>query len=299
MAKDKVQILSPAKVNLTLEIGSRRPDGYHEIDSIVQTIDLADTLFVESAPDGVLELTIHGADIPSDNENFVLKAAREFFEAARIKGGARFRLTKRIPVKAGLGGGSSNTAAALIALNALYATNITRDVLSSLALRVSSDAGLFMYGGTLRMKGRGDVIHQLPDAPRMHLVIVKPECAVSTRWAYELLDQVGPRTQLGRTDQAEAAVRVGDKLKLIESFANDFDSIITSRFPEVAEAKRLLAETGAVQSMLCGSGSAAFGVYENEQLANNAARMLRSSFAEVFSCRTLSRAECMEMMTPR
>ncbi len=292
-------MISPAKVNLTLEVGGLRPDGYHDIDSIAQVIDLADTIDIETAAPGILELAVEGCSVPLGSDNLVIKAAKVFFENTRVGGGARFRLTKRIPVQAGLGGGSSNAALALIALNTLYETAISKDLLASLAALVSSDASLFIYGGTLRVRGRGDVVSEIPDAPCLFLVIIKPECGVSTGWAYQQLDQTASRDGEHWSDKAEAAIRTGDINRLIGCLHNDFDPVITAKFPEIREAKSALLNAGAVRSILCGSGSAVFGVFRTKEDAERAASTLRTTFPEVFLSRTLSRSESLEVVMPK
>ncbi|MDH7601834.1 MAG: 4-(cytidine 5'-diphospho)-2-C-methyl-D-erythritol kinase [Armatimonadota bacterium] len=299
MTERRLQLLSPAKVNLTLEVGGLRPDGYHEIDSVVQVIDLADTLEVEAAPPGVMELVVKGADVPCGSENLVIRAAAAFFEVTGVEGGARFHLTKRIPIRAGLGGGSSNAAATILALNSLYETALPKSSLSSLAARVSSDAPLFIYGGTLRTTGRGEIVSELPDAPELHLVIIKPQCGVSTHWAYQQLHET-PRCELGYWScRAEVAVRAGDVQQLTECLHNDFDAVITAQFPEIYEAERALLNAGALRSILCGSGSAVFGLFKSGEEAARAADTLTGGSSHVFLSRTLTRAESIELMTPK
>lgn len=286
-----IEICSRAKVNFTLEVGARRADGYHEIDSVAQVIDLSDRLVVERAPDGVIEVLVDEGGAPEGTENLVYKACEAFFRAAGIAGGARFVLRKGIPVQAGLGGGSGNAAAAAVALDTLWGTGFSEEKLCEIASSVSSDAGLFVVGGTTRLGGRGELIRPLPDAPEMHLVVVKPEVGVSTSWAYAELDKRAPHVRRGAGERAERAVRNADREALIASFWNDFDRMVADALPEVKEAKGLLAAAGAKRAMLCGSGSAVFGVFDSERGARSAAETARHRFAQVFVTRTLSRAE--------
>lgn len=291
MAETRVRILSPAKINLTLEVGPRRPDGYHEIDSVVQTIDLCDVLIAQQAPRGVLELTVEGANITTGRDNLVLKAAELFLERTRAETGVRFHLVKNIPVQAGLGGGSSNAVAALFALDALCKTHLPKDSIAGMAAEVSSDSALFVWGGTLRIRGRGEIVHQLPDGVDLHFVIVKPELGVSTSWAYEQLDKFSEERIRGWSDRAEAAVLRKDSGELMQCLHNDFDRVIASQLPEIRDIQFALVECGAIRSLLCGSGSAMFGVFESESRARDAAACLGGRFARVWVSRTLSRAE--------
>jgi 4-diphosphocytidyl-2-C-methyl-D-erythritol kinase len=288
---DSIRLLSPAKVNLTLEVSDRREDGYHEIDSVIQVIDLADELTVTKAPAGVIEIDCGSADVPSGAGNVVYAACRAFFETARISGGARCEISKRIPVQAGLGGGSSNAAAVILALDTLYDTALPRPELAAIAAGVGSDAVLFVYGGTVRVRGRGELVEPLPDAPGLELVIVKADIGVSTAWAYaELDEELGERPK-GASDRAERAIREHAREALVESLANDFDPVVSRAIGEVGLAKKLLDDCGARKSMLCGSGSAVFGVFNSRADAESAARMIRGVFRQVFVARGVGRGE--------
>ncbi len=287
---NRVEIASPAKVNLTLEVGSKRPDGYHEIDSVAQVIDLWDRLSVERAEPGTIEVEVEG-DAPQGRENLVYKACEAFFQASGVRGGARFRLAKSVPVQAGLGGGSGNTAAAIIGLDRLYETHLGNGDLCPIAASVGSDAGLFVYGGTVRMRGRGDLVEPLPDAPELQLVVLKPDVGVSTAWAYGELDKVPNRRASGASSRAEQAVRAGDRDGLIESLWNDFDRVVLETLSEIGEAKAFLIGAGARRAVLCGSGSAVFGVFDSCEEARGAVERAQRRFAHVFLTRTLSRAE--------
>lgn len=287
---DKVKLLSRAKVNFTLDVSRLRPDGYHNIDSIAQVIDISDEIEVSKADAGIIEVLVEGGDAPSGKENLVYRACEVFLSETGTRGGARFLLRKRIPMQAGLGGGSGNAAAAIAGLNRLYECGLASDEMAALASKVGSDAALFIYGGTVRMSGRGEELKLLPDAPKMYLVVVKPGVGVSTAWAYSELDK-HKRVQGNSSALVEVAIRSGDRAALVGGLANDFDSVVAGLLPEIREAKRRLAEVGAETVLLAGSGSALFGVFGSMQAAQAGARSLASEFAQVFACRTLTRAE--------
>lgn len=289
--ENRVTLLSYAKVNLTLEVSRLRPDGFHDIDSIAQIIGLTDQLVVERADDGVIEVVTERGDAPSGKDNTVHKACEVFFAATGIRGGARCILAKSIPAQAGLGGGSGNAAAGIAGLSRLYACDLSVNGMAAMAARVGSDAALFVHGGTIRMRGRGEQVEPLPDAPELHLVVVKPELGVSTAWAYGELDKSDRNRAECRSDAAERAIRSGDRAALIECLANDFDPVVTAAFPEIGRAKQLLRGAGAEAAMLCGSGSAVFGVFESAEAARLAGDGLKGEFAHIFVTRTLSRSE--------
>jgi 4-diphosphocytidyl-2-C-methyl-D-erythritol kinase len=286
---DSVKLLSRAKINLTLDVSRLRPDGFHEIDSVVSVIDLCDEIVVTKARRGI-EVAVQSGDAPAGAGNLVYRAAEVFFKEVAIDGGAHFVLRKQVPAQAGLGGGSANAAAAIAALNRIYDTGLSQAEMCAMAARVGSDAALFIIGGTARMRGRGEIVEPLPDAPELDLVMVKPEAGVSTVWAYAQLDRRDRVCGRG-SDRAEEAVRSGDRAALLEALANDFDAVLSAAIPEIAQARQALLDAGAKKAVLCGSGSAVFGVFESKDTARRAAKELRARFACVFACRTLSRAE--------
>ena len=292
---DRIELLSHAKVNLTLEVCGRRADGFHDIDSVAQVIDLADELSVSNAESGVIKVTIALGDAPAGRGNLVYRACEAFFDATGIRGGAKCILRKRIPAQAGLGGGSGNAAAAVVALDRLYQTHASLEALSAIAASVSSDAALFVCGGTVRMRGRGDQVSLLPDAPKLDLVIVKPGVGVSTQWAYSELDK-RPHGKRGASDEAQRAIGGGDRSALVTCLSNDFDPVVSEAFAEVHQARVALVRAGAERAVLCGSGSAVFGVFGSSEDARRAADSLREAFESVFVARTVTRRECAEVL---
>jgi len=288
---DTIRVTSFAKINLTLDVSAQRSDGYHDIDSVVQIIDIRDELVLSKAEPGVIDVIVESGDAPSGSENLVYKACAAFIKAADVDSGVRCVLRKTIPSRAGLGGGSGNGAAAIAGLNRLFGCEMPADLLGEICAMIGSDAPLFIYGGTVRMRGRGDIIESLPDAPEMSLVVVKPEVGVSTAWAYNELDKQDRGLSHRASDRAERAVRDGDSSALIECLSNDFDPVVCDAFEPVRLAKDRLTKNGARAAMLSGSGSAVFGVFGSENEAASAAEALRGDFAEVFCTRSLNRRD--------
>ena len=268
---DIVHAVSYAKINLTLEILSKRPDGFHEIDSVVQVVDLADELHIEEAASGTIVVEVVGdVKVPSGADNLVYKACSAFFRLTGVDGGAKCVLRKRIPAQSGLGGGSGNAATAIAALNRLYSVSLSRERLVEIASSVGSDVALFMHGGAVRMRGRGERINELPDGPRLNLVIVKPDAGVSTAWAYGRLDARGLGVPIGASDRAEAAIRAGDRATLLSCLMNEFDGVVAESLSCVSDAKNRLLAAGAEAVLLAGSGSAVFGVFADRRAAERA-----------------------------
>lgn len=288
---DSIILKSYAKVNLTLEVSGRRPDGYHDIDSVVQVIGISDEIEIARADAGVIELDVDVQHIPSGRDNIIYRACEAFFDRSRVNGGARIRLAKRIPVQAGLGGGSGNAATVVAGLDRLYGCGFRAEELADIAASVGSDSPLFIYGGTVRMRGRGEDIEPLPDSPEMWMVVIKPEVGVATAWAYSELDKQTDRETRTSSNCAARAVRAGFRSGVIACMWNDFDPVVCGAFEEIRQAKQLLLDAGAEVALLSGSGSALFGVFPNEQAAQNAADSVRQQYENVFVTRSLTRQE--------
>lgn len=286
-----IKLHSYAKVNLTLEVSAKREDGYHDIDSVVQIIDINDELNISRADTGVIEVITDTAGVPSGRYNLVYRAFEAFIDAVGIRGGVKCDLRKNIPPQAGLGGGSGDAAAAIVGLNQLYECGLSAERLAEIGAKIGSDVPLFIYGGTVRMRGRGELVEPLPDAPELHLVVLKPDVGVSTAWAYLELDKSAARTISVTSDNMEGAVHAHDRDTLIRSLSNDFDPVVSDAVIEVREAKKALIECGAEAAMLAGSGSAVFGIFGSKYNAESAAVKLSESFKEVFVTRTLRRSE--------
>ncbi len=225
-----VKLFSRAKLNLTLDVLGLRPDGFHDIDSVVSVIDIADSLTVCRGSANVIRVTTDAPDVPGGRDNLVYHACKAFFAVTGVKVGVKCLIRKRIPIRAGLGGGSGNAAAAVAALDRLHGTGLSRRQIAEIAASVSSDAALFVHGGTVRMRGRGEIIEDLPDAPRLDLVIVKPDVGVSTALAYSELDKLDRRMGSEASDRAQSAVISGDREALVSSLGSDFGAVAFTEF---------------------------------------------------------------------
>ena len=279
-----------AKVNLRLDILGRRSDGYHELRTIFQTISVRDTLSLEVSGDSRIDLRIIGnpalAGEPGP-DNLVYRALDELRRELQIKQGLRAVLTKRIPVGRGLGGGSSDAAAALIALLKLTGKRIEADRLVEIASRLGADVPFFLRGGRALGIGRGDEIYPLPDVARASILVVSPsDIAVPTRDAYRWLARRLTKrpdpTKLWRFCALCWSPQGG-------ALSNDFEAAVFPRYTRLAAIKRELLRQGAAEASLAGSGSAVFAVFRNPAMARRAARAFPMD--QVFVCSTVSRAE--------
>ncbi len=246
-----------AKINLTLDVGSRRPDGYHDITSIMQTVALHDTLTITPTPNvpGV-RLEVTGAEaegVPADDTNLVYRATISLLQNTDAPG-VHITLHKEIPSQAGLGGGSSDAAATLRAVNDLFGLSLPRQKLTEIGTALGADVPFFLTGGTALVKGLGEQVTGLKSLqPLWHLVIIKPNVGVSTAGAYAMLDAVLQR----RSGSATEAMLKGEM-----QLGNDFETVILPTYPEIAAAYVALSWTPqtdeSFKPLLCGSGSALF-----------------------------------------
>jgi 4-diphosphocytidyl-2-C-methyl-D-erythritol kinase len=305
-----------AKINLTLDVFSKRADGYHSIASVMQAIGLYDILTFRATTEPGIRFTCDAPDapdVPMDATNLVVRAAQVTLDAANemgktisnntlsnntLVGGVEIHLEKRIPSQAGLGGGSSDAAATLRGVNDLLGLGLPAETLRALAAQLGSDIPFFLIGGTAVARGRGELLSALPDVPPLWLTVVKPEESVSTGWAYNELDALPDRQSHRGTKRLEEALRQEDMGRLIAFQSNDFELPVFTHHPKLAWLHDELRMAGAVTAHLCGSGSALYGVAESEQAAERTARLLRQLYPRVSVARTLTRAESLDTGDP-
>lgn len=265
-----------AKINLDLRVLYRRSDGYHEVQSLLQTIDLKDEVRAAPAPPGVLELRVDPAGaVSSGGDNLVLRAADAVGRYAGVEAGARFELSKRIPVGAGFGGGSSDAAATLLLLDELWGLRLEPDALTELAAGLGSDVPYFLVGGLAMASGRGELVKPLPDLADYGVVVCAPPIEVSTADVYGEFSS-RPRLTVRRPDASvEAPVSgSGDGRVTVlpwQELRNDLEPAVIERWPEVGRAVAALRATGPLHAAVTGSGAASYAVFPDLAAARVAA----------------------------
>ncbi|GAB6159220.1 4-(cytidine 5'-diphospho)-2-C-methyl-D-erythritol kinase [Desulfotomaculum varum] len=260
------------KINLTLDVLGRRPDGYHQVEMIMQSIGLHDTLDFTYRP-GEIVLDVSGVSVTAGEDNLILKAARLLQQYAGEQAGARIRLHKEIPVAAGLAGGSSNAAAALRGLNRLWQLGLTDEQLNRLALQLGADVPFCLLGGTAVARGVGELLTPLPPAPRFGVVLVKPPFGVSTAEVYRNLNLAA----LGRRPDTAAmaeSLRQGDLPRVAYNLCNVLESVTLKWHPQLQQVKKELLAAGCLGVLMSGSGPTVFGLTEDEAAAMAVARRL-------------------------
>ena len=271
-----------AKVNLTLDVLGKREDGYHDIKSVMQTISLRDDIEIDVGTGKPWALHCDKEDIPTDESNLAWKAAKAFFTAiGKDPDGLEIRITKRIPVEAGLGGGSADAAAVLRALNRHFNMPLSLPALAELGAQVGSDVPFCVLCGTAMVEGRGDRIRRMPDIPDCIFVVCKPDFSVSTAELYKKLDEkvIGKRPE---HQAMEAAFLAGDLEKIVTNIYNVFDPVVTEEHLELNYIKSIMNSYGGVGMQMTGSGSAIFGICSNFENAAVICNMLRDSFPMVY-----------------
>ena len=285
-----VRVPAYAKVNLRLDVLGLRADGYHELRTIFQAISLHDTLVLETKREPGIDLRITGnsqlAGEPGQ-DNLVYRAMHQLAHEIGFQRGVRAVLTKRIPVGRGLGGGSSDAAAALVGLLRLTGKRIAAARMLAIASGLGADVPFFLHGGRALGIGRGDEIYPLPDVARRQVLVISPhDIAVPTKDAYQWLSE-----ELTNGDSPTKLMRFCALCWSPQggALSNDFEAAVFPRYPRLAAIKRELLQQGAAEASLAGSGSAVFGVYQHPAKARRAARTFPKD--QVFLCTTLSRAE--------
>ena len=281
-----LRVRCPAKVNLGLWILGKRRDGYHDVDTVMQTVTLEDELRLEDAERG-FTLTTRGLPIPGDGLN-ILERAWKLLEAEHPRRGLRARLTKRIPIGAGLGGGSSDAAGFLRGADRILDLHLSDDGLQSYASALGSDVPFFLRGGTARATGRGDVVRHLCPAPPAWIVVATPPLVISTTWAYgRVRIPLTPRER--DASMLAAAIASQDWRSISPHFHNDFEDVVLPEFEVVARLRRALQGSRVLGSLLTGSGSTVFGLARTMEEAQSAARAAAALGASVHVVRTTER----------
>jgi len=292
----RVTVPSFAKTNLSLEILGRRSDGFHELLTVLQTLDYSDELSFE-VPADEIALSIAGRDVASGRDNLIWAAAHLIKERCHIDQGVQIGLKKHIPVGAGLGGGSSNAAVTLIALNQLWNCELTRSDLVQLASQLGSDVPFFLTGGTGLGWGRGEQICSLPEMAReFSMLVYYPRFQVSAAEAYSELGDLP--VQLTRPDLNTTIRRFREVLEAGDwsILRNDLEEAVFSRYPLLAARKRALLAAGCEFGMLSGSGSALIGISTAGSLEHAKEHLQESGDADIILCGTLSRQEYLDRL---
>lgn len=265
-----------AKINLGLDILRKREDGYHEVRMIMQTIQMYDVLKMKKVKKPGISLSVNYPYIPSDERNLVYKAAKLLMDEFQVKEGVDICLEKFIPVAAGMAGGSSDAAAAMVGINQLFKLGLSERELMDRAVNIGADVPYCIMRGTALAEGIGEKLTRIAQIPDCFVLIGKPGISVSTKMAYESLqlDKISSHPDI---DGMIRDIENGDLLTMTEKMGNVFEPGIIEKYPVIGEIKDLMEDNGALKAMMSGSGPTVFGVFDDREKMEAAAAVLRES----------------------
>lgn len=299
VSQEILSIPAFAKINWSLRVLGKRANGYHEIETVLQTISVHDTLTFSATDDHEIRLTCDDRSIPSGDTNLVWRAAAALRERYAINQGVKIRLVKRIPSEAGLGGGSSDAAVTLIALAQLWKIEPSAIDLGRIAENLGSDVPFFFCGGRALATGRGELVKPLDDAREQHLLIIKPNASVATVNAYNALNSSALTSSDAKPILLRSQASDDSASFDLNALHNDFEAVIFQLEPEIERAKNALLKSGARLAMLCGSGAAVSGIFENEDAQERAIQAIELETGwRAFPCKTVGRSDYRRAMSP-
>lgn len=279
----KVKVKAPAKINLSLDVLGKRPDGYHEIATVMQSVDLYDIISITDNDSGKVTISCNYEGVPCDDRNICAKAAYRFFEYCKMDvKGVHIDIDKNIPTQAGLAGGSSDGAAVILGLNQLFGTMLKAPEMHEIAEKVGADVPFCLVGGTQLATGIGTKLKKLTSFNCASIVICKPDTvSVSTAEAYQKVDTLNPHASY--TDEMIKALYAHDMFMISATLFNDFELALS--IPEVIEIKRTMLKSKANGAGMSGSGSAVFALFTSERKAQKCFDTLKETYPETFLCK--------------
>ena len=271
---EEITLKAMAKINLGLDVIRRREDGYHEVRMIMQTVNLYDELTFRKQPGDKVRLTANLRSLPTDGHNLIVKTAELLRKEFGIREGLSIHLKKKIPVAAGMAGGSTDAAASFEGMNELFGLGLTLEELQKRAVSVGADVPYCLQGGTALSEGIGEILTELPSAPRCSVIIAKPPIHVSTRFVYEnlRLDSLEKHPDI---DGILDSIREGNILGVAERLENVLETVTQKEYPVIGQIKQFLVHRGALGALMSGSGPTVFALYDRKDLAARACEDLR------------------------
>jgi 4-diphosphocytidyl-2-C-methyl-D-erythritol kinase len=281
------KIKAPAKLNIRLKVTGRRRDGYHELVSIMVPIDLFDHLELSDTRGRGITLICEGMEVPADETNLVHRAARSFFSQTGFHEGITIKLFKSIPVAAGMGGGSSDAAATLLALNEMWSKPLSLSELHKIAIELGADVPFFLIGRPCLARGIGEILESIEAWPKCWYVIVRPPIEVSTPWVYGNLKLLLTTSEYDYIKQ----ILKGATVSIPQILENDLERVTAATFPIIETIKKSLIQAGAQGALMTGSGPSVFGVFSTKDRAlSGKQNLITRNLGDVFMATTWSRS---------
>lgn len=281
----KICLKAPAKINLGLSILKKLSSGYHEVKFIFQQVSLFDRIHLQEIEQDEIKVYCNDKTVPLNEVNTVYQAALLLKKVIKIKKGVVIKIDKKIPVAAGLGGGSSDAAQTLIGLNKIWNLGLNTQELIKFGLKIGMDVAYQLVGGTKLATHLGEKIQSLPKTPKMNLLLSNPNQAVSTKWAYTHVDY----SQIGQKQFKEMikAIKEGNIKKIAQNLHNDFEFWVPNFYPAVLKIKKLMLKNGALGATMSGSGPTVFGIFEKKSVALKAYAVLKKDFPKTYLVQNL------------
>lgn len=283
---DRAMARSYAKINLTLDVLGKRPDGYHNVEMIMQTVSLYDLVLVDKTESGI-SVSTNLRYLPNNEKNIAYKAALAFFDYTKIDSGCKIMIHKNIPVAAGLAGGSGNAAAVLCALNKLFNANLSVDTLKELGATLGADVPYCISGGTALATGIGEIITPLPNIKNAVILIVKPAISVSTAAIYNEIDNA-PITRRPDTEAMIRAIENNDIISISDNLSNVMGTVTENMHPIVRGIRKKMILNGALGAVMSGSGPTVFGIFPDYETAKKSHDSFYHQFKEVYIVSTIN-----------
>lgn len=272
---DKLQLKAYGKINLGLDVIRKRPDGYHDLDMIMQMVDVYDDIIIEKKAGEEIVVKADAAVLSNGKDNLAYMAAKMLFDEFGIKSGVEITIHKRIPIAGGMAGGSSDCATTLIGINEMFNLGLSKQQLMERGVKLGADVPYCVLGGTAIARGIGEVLTPLPTPPQCHVIIAKPPMSVSTAYVYGHIrpDEITKRPDI---EQMTLAIKEQDLNKLSDLLYNVMEEVTVSEYPVIEKLKSIMLEKGALNSIMSGSGPTVFGLFDDREKAQAAMKALDS-----------------------
>jgi 4-diphosphocytidyl-2-C-methyl-D-erythritol kinase len=283
----EVELDSYSKINLTLNILAKRQDGYHNIETIMQSINLNDRVFIKEEKEGI-KIKCNHPQVPIDAQSLAYRSAEKILSRYRITKGVKIEIDKKIPLASGMAGGSANSASILVGINKLFTLNLSNEDLRGMGEELGMDVPFCIQNGTALAYHRGEKVTPLsPVNPPLWIVIINPGLEIPTKWAYNNLDLSLIKREKNNTKAMLKALKEGQARGIAKNLFNSFEELIIKKYPEIGKIKDRLIEEGALGALMSGSGSTVFGITQNKEQASKIYKKLKSEYKSIWVVHTI------------
>jgi len=283
----EIEIDSYSKINLTLNILAKRQDGYHDIETIMQSINLADRIFIKEEKEGIKIKCSHPL-VPVDSQSLTYRSAEKILRRYRITRGVKIEIDKKIPLAGGMAGGSANSASILVGINKLFALNLSNKDLREIGEELGMDVPFCIQNGTALAYHKGEKVTPLsPINPPLWIIIINPGFEIPTKWAYNNLNLEWLKKEKNNTKGMLNALKEGELPGIAKNLFNSFEGLIIKKYPEIGKIKDRLIEGGALGALMSGSGPTVFGIAQNKEQALKIYEKLKSEYKSIWAVQTI------------